>query len=496
MNFKIKNSVIFLTLVIFFILYEFTFPLGGFVIPCYFVVCLLFLLYYIIKSPSAFLRRLNIFRKSKVGFCYCLFFAWIIVGIVVSIITKTFIPKSFLSNFLGNFFCSNLFPFLLPALALPFFVSYKKLCKYLIIIYFCIFLAGLIGFIASSLGISFIEDILRFFINRHTLLREEVRDFAQAFGSYRVASIFAEPSHFAAFIFISSPVIYSLCQTKIKIFKKPSIDFLIKKATLIMAILCFLGTQSPINILFMGIFLIFVFADRVRHIKIKNKGIIITTIFTVIITVFILISNILSLNGVDVSETFLSRIINVTETLTSITDLTQAEPSLATRIGNYTACFLIGWDHPIFGIGYGNINNAWSAKILSLQFPITDELYKYAVYGEGQSGGGSMFFKLVAETGFVGVVLFYIFLINLLLSSKKIEKFYTGLEHVLIKSLNVSLLLYISISIYTELLPVYWIYFGIVQSIILNTQAIKNKMQIQMQIQEKENSKDENSEKA
>ena len=478
MNFKVINAFLFLILLIFYILTEFGFPLGNFVLPFYFAVCILFLLYYLIKYQSTFYNNFIALKKSKIGFWFRMFFIWIIIGIVFSIYGRTFLPKSFLSNFLGNFFCSVFFPFLLSTLALPFFVSYKKLCKYLLIIYFCVFLAGIVEFIANSLGLSFVQEIFKFILNRHALLNDLEKTFSQAYGHFRVAGVFGEPGALAAFTFISSPIIHYLCKTKTKLLNSTFTDFIVKKATLIMAILCFIGTQSPINLVFMGILLAFVLIGLIKKIRIKNKGFILFSAISGLIIVLIVLSSILSTKGIDISETYLNRIVKVSSALSSITELTYADPSLATRVANYYADIKIGLSHPLFGVGYGNINSVWPSVVKSLPIPITNEIMYYVYWGI-QAGGASFLFKLIAETGFVGTALFFLFLFTTVKSVRKVKYVYSIFEQGFMERLKISLILYICISFYTALQPFYLIYFGILVSMILNAQKIQKQMQLE-----------------
>lgn len=479
MNFVIKTRHLFLIVLIFLtILQESALLVGNFTIPYYFFVIALFIGYVLIKHYHLITKNIKRLYKTKTGKYLAFFILWIFVGIFVSMFTGNFLPKSFLSNFIGNFFCSNLFPFLIPALIIPFCISYKKLCKYLLILYFIIFALGIIEYIGNTYSISFIQNIFLTIVNRISTKMDIARVFSEAYDRFRISGIFQEPGGFAAFIFISSPIVYFLCTSKMRLLKIRVLDISVKISTFILMTICFIGTQSPINLCFMLIFLGCVILKKIIDMKIKSKGIILFSLFCTIVLASVITLNVLSLRNIDVTDTYLSRIVTVSETFTSMSKLVEAEPSLATRVGNYSAEFIIGMKNPVFGVGYGNINAKWAGTVKNLPFPVTRELTIYAYLQGTQSGGASMLFKLIAETGFVGTALFYMFLFSIILTANKIKKYHFGFQNGLLNSFQIALILYICVSFYIFLQPIMWVYFGILEAIVLNTKVITVPKQI------------------
>lgn len=473
MNFVVKKCHLFLILIIFLLLQEFAFGIGDFVIPYYFLAVIFFVIFCLTKYQNLILQNFKKLYKLRVGQYLLLFIIWILLGILISVFRGYFIPASFLSNFIGNFFCSNLLPFLIPALIIPFFISYKKLCKYLLMIYFYVFLLGIIEYLANTYNITFIQNIFITFVNRTEIKFGISRVFVEAFNSYRISGIFHEPGSFAAFMFISSPLIYFLCTTKTRLFKIRFADIFIKTSTLILLVICFIGTQSPINLVFMCIFVGITIVYKLFKVKIQYKTCIFSSIILVFFVGFLLLVNIMSFNDIDVTETYLSRILTVVDSIKSITELTLREPSLATRIGNYYAQFKIGLLHPILGVGYGNINSLWANIVKELEIPITKELAINAYIDGKQAGGASFLFKLIAETGFIGTLIFYMFLFSILIRFNKIKMLYLGYQRGLLDALSLSLILYICVSYYTFLQPIMWVYFGILGAMLLNVPKIK-----------------------
>ncbi|MGN1039656.1 MAG: hypothetical protein ACI4PI_03135 [Oscillospiraceae bacterium] len=351
-------------------------------------------------------------------------------------------------------------------------MSYRKLCTYLLIMYFCTFSLGIIEYIGNTNNISFIQKFFTFFVNRTELVANITRVFSEAYGKYRIAGIFHEPGTLAAFTFVSSPIIYFLCTCKMKLLKYRGLDKFVKVSTLVLMVTCFIGTQSPINLCFMLIFLGCAFVKKIVDIKIQYKGIILFSLFCISITFLLLALNIFSVNNVDISETYLNRIVKTIENFTSMAKLVDAEPSLATRVCNWAADFIIAVKYPIFGFGYGNIMNIWPQTILALPFPIPMEIYINASL-KNTTAVSTMLWKLMSETGFVGMGLFYTFMFNILVNANKVKKYYCGISHGLISSLQIALLLYICTSFYIFLQSIMWVYFGILESMILNASRIK-----------------------
>lgn len=467
MKLKLTGSILFLVLLISILLQEFSFSVGCIVIPCYFFTIIIFIFYLLCKKQNILINQLKKFYKTASGKRLVFFILWILLGILFSLFSGHFIFKSFFTNFLGNFFCSNLFPFLITMIVLPYIIGYKKFCKYFLLLYFFVFLLGCIEYVANTYNITYIQNVFLMFVNRIATKTGLDRVFVEAYGKFRISGIcHNEPGALAAFIFVSCPILYFLCTSKMRLFKNNILDFSIKISTFLMSIFCFIGTQSPINLCFMLIFLSIVVIYKLIYTK-RIYKIIFFSIFTTFVTVLLIY---ISSVNIDISATYLNRIVTTMQSFTSMTVLVHAEPSLATRIGNYMAAFSIGLKYPICGIGYGNIMSLWPQEVLKLNIPITSELYTAASL-KLPTAVGTMFWKLIAETGFIGMFLFYIFLFSIVNSALKIKNKFFAFEKELFNSLIFSLILYISVSYYIFLQPIMWVYFGALQAMILNKKS-------------------------
>lgn len=467
---KLKNSYLFITALVFCFLAPFAFSIGDFVIPYYFILVGLFLTVNLVFLPKATVNKLIPFFKTNSAKYLGFLILWIILGILISTITGTFYLPGLIKNFFGNFFFSQIFPFLMVLIAVPYIVSFKKLSKILLIIYFCIFALGILEFIGNVYKISVINSIFSFLVTRASLLTDTERNIRTAFGFPRLSSIFQESSYFAWFILLNSPIIYNFCFSKNKLFNNSAFDFWFKKLTFFMMIFCFIFIQSPM-FLFFALILLIIFGVKKGY-KHRKKLLLYIPIVLFLIFISLIIANFAGFNfiaQINLMETFIRRIIIVLNNFSSMQGLVLLEPSLATRIENFAAQFNTFLHHPVFGVGYGNINSVWYKEVLKLPFPITPELYEYALRKE-QLGGASMLFKFLSETGIVGTTLLYLFLFNLLYSLNKKLQMYQGISKELLTGLKFSLIILICLSFYDtyQNVAVTFVYLGLIQSMVIN----------------------------
>lgn len=468
---RIKNGTLYIITLLFCFLSFFTFKAGTFAVPYYYIVVSLFLFmqFYFNKKT---INRLVPFLKTKSAQILGLLCLWIVIGIVISLFRGLFYLNSFISSFLGSFIVSQFMVFILMLISVPYIISFRKISKVLLLIYLAIFSLGIVEFIADIYNINPLLSFFHFLVNKNELLGVTTVNFS-FLGSPRLASIFNEPSFLAYFIVLSLPIIYNLCTAKDKIFKSKLVDIIIKKLTFLLMIFCLMLSQSPIFLVFAMIIAIsLLFKKMYDNRKYFTKNILVILGLMLIILTGSYISYVLNINftGLDVTYTYLSRILNVlTSGKLNMATLAFIEPSLASRIGNFTAQFMIFIHNPVFGVGYGNTNSLWAQAVFNLPFPITEELQSNAILGV-QKCGSSIAFKFLAETGIVGAALLYWFLFNLLAGFKKKINLYKGIEKHLIIGLKYSLIIMIATSFYDSYnIPVVLgIYLGLIQAMLLN----------------------------
>lgn len=465
MSFKINLSTLYIITIIFCSLIYFAIPIGGFAVPVYFFVINAFLIYCFIKSPNEFLRTIISFFQTSYGKLLGLAIVFIFIGILFSIFKGTFILSKIFTNFFGEFFCSILFPMFATIIAVPKMIQNKLIYKFLLWFYFGIFILGVIDFIGMMYDIQIIIKFFDFIINRWAIAIGGPRGGDFANGLPRTESIFIEPSPFAYFILISSPIIYNLVHSKFKILKNKIIDILIKKIVYVLMFFNIITTQSPIFLVFFGILIAcYIIYKMLKWKKNTWLNFIIAFFFIILTLLFTYLLNPEFANKIDVTTTYLNRIIVTVQNINDIGGLMIAEASLGTRIGNAAAYITTFIKHPFLGVGYGNINSVWAKEVLSLPFPITPELYIKALKGT-QSGGGAQFLsKILGETGLLSTLFIYLFFFRLIyLICKKIK--YFSLENQgLLNSLKYSLLIFILTSWYDSLfiLPINFFYIGLI----------------------------------
>lgn len=458
MKINIKIIFIFTITYIFFLLGEFCIKAGTYVIPIYFFVGILYLLLLYIKYPKTINHKLHTLYKTNIGKILLLFVFWTFVTIIVSIFQGTFIFSSFISNYIGNFFNSFLFPLFIGFLTVTMIKSYKPLNKILFFTFYSILILGIIEYIGIKYNISFIKEIFSILVNRVSILTSQEKLFIMAYEKPRIATIFGEPGELANFLVTMSPIYFYFFKIK-----KNFISLLLFLLFIINLIL----TQSPINLVFFAIITLFASFNTLKNLYIKHKRYFLYSL-SIIFTILLILSSIIF--KIDTSNSYITRITKVVQNIKSINSLILAEASLGTRICTYEAQIRMGIDHPIFGVGYANMNSLWGKYILKLPHYITPEVYRYAI-ANTQKGGAAFIWKIFAETGFVGVILLYTFWIILLLKAKQTIKFAKNKE--LIKAFYYSLLIYFCFSFYLALLPIFLIHFGILMGLIYNENKFK-----------------------
>jgi O-antigen ligase len=195
----------------------------------------------------------------------------------------------------------------------------------------------------------------------------------------------------------------------------------------------------------------------------------------ILISAFVLLVfvNILSVgNNLDISETFLNRVVITFKNIDNYEGLIAAEPSLATRIGLYVNYFILGLKNPILGIGYGNLTYLIDRQLALSPIPLTSELTARFTHNAQSTGGSpNIFFRFLAETGIVGIIFLYLFFFSLITAINKNLPDYSGIEKEFLTGLKYFLIALIITSIYDSTLnhPINWIIIGIIQAMITNT---------------------------
>ena len=231
-------------------------------------------------------------------------------------------------------------------------ISVEKFIKYFVIIFWINLFVGLIAYIGALYDIDFINNLFEFFanargINKTNAIFDQVYEMSGyvAFGLPRLDNLYAEPAYYARFLLIFLPLVYTYHNVKFKIINNNILDFILKKTIIPLTWLNIILTFSPIYFIF-SILLTIVFY-RKSIIKLLKKYFIV-----VILTIIILLTGCIQ---IDLSETFLSRIINVMTSLDSFDSFILVEPSLGTRISSFINVLCVFFKNIFCGIGFGEL---------------------------------------------------------------------------------------------------------------------------------------------
>jgi hypothetical protein len=327
-------------------------------------------------------------------------------------------------------------------LFLGFYISSKKditfLIKYVFWIIFAIYLYGVIDFFSYFFHIIPLENILKFFMN------ERSNEKVILLGKIpRIQAGFSEAAYYAYFVLLSLPLTYYFSKTKIKLFKKPMLNLVLKKSILPLAWVTLIFSQSPIYVVF-AILVHIVYSLVCWKIPIKKKLLYIFWGSSIFLSSFYIFLHI-NFNGL-----FLERVQNVLVNLTSFQNLIYVEPSLATRLCSYINLFIIFLHHPIFGCGTGNLLQTLAVQFHNSPVPITYEIYIKVIANRGESTfiNNSLFFSTLAEQGISGFYFYFIAFIFLIKQSYRYEKFYTIYQKLFIVHMRYVLIIFLATSIY------------------------------------------------
>ena len=302
---------------------------------------------------------------------------------------------------------------------------------------------GIIAYIARLFDISIINYIFDFFNNSRYLsssLNGEVMGTAELIFAERkrLCGLYNEPGYLGRFLFLFLPFVYSFSDAKIKVFKNKLFDILLKRTLVFLTWVNLILTLSPINLVF-GVIITFIYYFTSIIYLIKKY-------FIVLLSSLIIIAMIIFNINIDVSETYIMRILNVIFSIKSFDKLVLIEPSLATRLDYDINSFLIFIKHPFIGIGINNIPYLIYQQCLQSPIPLTQEvifnLRTQVFSSKITTTPVPCFYSALTETGILIASIFF-YMTKKLLSN--IFDFFkhnstTTFEYLLAKSLFYSLI--------------------------------------------------------
>ncbi|MEW5819692.1 MAG: O-antigen ligase family protein [Cyanobacteriota bacterium] len=285
---------------------------------------------------------------------------------------------------------------------------------------------------------------------------------------------------FGYFIILTCPIIYTLCFSRERIFKTSISDLIIKKLTFILMAIDLILSQSAayyfIGALIIIAFLIIKLLKSKFSLKIKY-------IFNALIAItgFLLIINFMSFNIINhlLNETPFNRVIKVILNIDDREGLYEAEGSFATRVILFYNAYCIFQKNPLFGVGYGNMTREMIYQLDESPIPLNWEVeYYLKASRESLTVGASsaIFFRSLAETGFIGTILLYLFFLTFIIKIDLTLKVYDGIEKDFLIGAKYFLIILILSSFYTSILHAtyMWVLIGITHSLLLVNKSKNN----------------------
>lgn len=422
--------------------------LPAFAVPLYkpiqlFFVCIIgFFLFFIFFKQKYLFKRINLLRK-KTPLKYFLYFAtWLLVDGLLLVLLGKYSILNYIYYILTLLLITFTFTYLLPALIFPKYFSRKFLIKFMFLTYFILCIVGLIQYVSATFDLTFINVIIAFLTNIRFLLNEN----HQLYDS-RLSSLFEEPGYFGAFLFLNFPIVYNLCCSKYRIFDNKYLNILIKKSLVPLFWICLILTKSPIWLIFCLILTGIYFSKRIIAFIIKHA------IKFGIATIIIVILAIIFFSKVNISDTYLNRIYLTITVLGNWNLFVVAEPSLATRLLSYFYTFKVFLANCILGVGLGNTKYYTLTQVFNDPQTMTYEMserIRLSILSGGKklSANGSFPFDILSDSGIIGFILFYYFLIKSYIYTNKIKYIYNTDKYLFLDGISKSILAFITISFY------------------------------------------------
>lgn len=415
-----------------------------------------------------FLRPKEFFYKlwyayQNTPFKYFVFFIlFCALTVVISCFTGTFFLRGFIRFFIGGLLCYVVLPIVLIIFCVPKYISLKFIYKFIFLFSWFVFLLGIIDFIVFNLHIVPLQKVLTMFSNARFALGADVFTHAASFGLTRARSIFEEPSYLGHFMFFISPILYEMCYCKQNIFYNIKLDKITKITIIPFMWISLIMCQSPVFLIFNIIFTMIYFLLIRKYYKVLLKNFIIF----IIILLFILFVIFYCFMNIDVTETFLNRIIIFIQNVKSLEELILAEQSLGTRIVTFINSILLGIKHLLTGVGYGNMSNIMLKQLLLSPVALTSEI-KNLIINDSPTMAAGIFVKVFADTGIIGIGLFYLFLIKLWTISINLKKSFFSIDYAFMHGSSIFIINYIVSTFYASSLhqPIIFVLLGIIIAI-------------------------------
>ncbi len=377
-------------------------------------------IFVMVFTPKTFLKQLKLLY-IKTPFKYLVWFIiYVIISSLILCMMGTY-PVTRLLRHLPMGILFYLLPcYLLSAYFIPKYVSFEKVIKIIEVMVFVILIWGIIEFIAKIFHINILVNIVDFFSNLEFLRHGEVRIITEKHSNMpRIKSLCSEASTLGNYLLIFFPIIFYIIKLKPNLFKNKFIDIFLKYSLLPLWVINLLLIRSPMTIVLILVFVVFYFGKKI--IKYIKGHLTQSVILLLLLLMYICTNNV----NIDVSDNYLSRIINTIKTFGNFTMFVIVEPSLAARIVSYINTMIIFMKHFFLGAGWGNVAYFMSDQFLKSPVPLSYENYFSAVSLSPQCPyNRAPVYQLLSETGLIGFLFYSLFIYKTFKFLNKIKLFY------------------------------------------------------------------------
>jgi hypothetical protein len=297
------------------------------------------------------------------------------------------------------------------------YISLEKFIKIFVIYLWINSILGIIAYIGRWYDISIINSIFDFFNNSRILTAKTIcfglgeQTSAVYFEKHRrLCGLFGEPGYLGQFIFLFLPFVYTFANTNFKILNNKQTNFLLKKTIIPLTWINLILTLSPINLVFSIIITLLYYFNAILKTLKKHCLFIISCILLILIYFLCFPLNL--------SNTYLARILNIITQVRSFDTLIIVEPNLATRLIYDINSIQLFFKHPLFGVGIDNIANCMVQQLQSSIVPLTVEI-KQNLNIQMSSGQNLIItpipclYSSLTENGIFISLLFFIFIFKI-----------------------------------------------------------------------------------
>ena len=452
-----NRTLLAITTAVFILLPAFVLPVGTRYFPISFFVLAFSFIFLILALKTKFIGLIKELCSLRTSKLFLIFALWVIVdSLLLIFIGKMGLFKPLMPILLGIFASLGLLVFL--GFLFVSVLGIKKSMKYIYSFLYAINVIGIINFFIFTFKIDWLSKIYFFFVNKRLL----VMNWDAQVGNLipRIQSVFEEPSFLAFFICINLPLVYAMTLCKAPIYKNPKINKFVKYTAIPLMWIVLLGTLSPINIIF-GVIISVIYYLIISKVSLKKVAVYTFSIcFSLIIFYFLV-----DAAGED-SKVFY-RIKMVLYSIGNFESFVLMEPSLATRVVYAVNMFIIFLQNPFLGVGIGNLSEPLYYQIDSSPVPLTLEISVMALKALSPAAFGytpSIFFRFIAELGFIGIGLLYAFFFQMYVLCGKLSRFFLKGEYSrYFFGLKYMFLTFLILSFYSSdlYLNYYWIMCGI-----------------------------------